>query len=580
MNKLTFLEIPLFEGLDRVHKAALLQEFTQLSFRRGDLLFEEGEFGDSLYIIMQGSARIYLKDSGSGETTLAILGEKEYFGEMALLTGDPRSASAKADSDLVVLQMLKESFDRILYEHNALAVQFAGILAKRLARVNRQSGAGSLTRDEQEKTQLVLPGAASSAGAAAAEEEGEGEAGQRVEASAEADQRWLDGWLLKKGAGNPTVLYKALPICLAILIAVPLGYVVTTYKADRTVSVPAVMTGGPLGPERGLEVPFVVELPRDAVSAASIRQGVELAMTELQQSSVSRHPLTLKPEYRGSGEDMRSGRTVPVWTLAAASDSDSNSAKRSGLPTILLEGAAAASAPSVALAPSTEGYAQAVTDLLLRHGFGKVVIYYEDSAPGKQFAAALEKWAEQQGLLVVDRLASIPSRSGLTAAWSRWRLLGTEAVVVYDASGSVTPEISAGLASLGARYPLLVGPSIPGTDVLTAYKGEVYGYSDFDKNSSRMQTKAFIERYRLATGTEPSRLAAAAYDAMRLIALSADRAGAAEPAGMYEALKGIGRWEGALRSYDFSSGSTARDDALVQFFSLTPKSVQAGEMKR
>ncbi|WCN38477.1 cyclic nucleotide-binding domain-containing protein [Aneurinibacillus uraniidurans] len=137
MDKLTFLDIPLFQDLDRVHKATLLPEFTQRSFHRGEILFEEGEFGDCLYIIMQGSVRIFLQEDGK-ERTLALLKEKEYFGEMALLTGDPRSASAKAEEDVVVLHLSKEQFDRLLLTHNALAVQFAGILARRLAAVNRQ----------------------------------------------------------------------------------------------------------------------------------------------------------------------------------------------------------------------------------------------------------------------------------------------------------------------------------------------------------------------------------------------------------------------------------------------------------
>ncbi|WP_240419554.1 cyclic nucleotide-binding domain-containing protein, partial [Paenibacillus periandrae] len=160
MNKLIFLDIPLFADLSRVHKAALLQEFTQLSYRKGDLLFEEGEFGDSLYIIMQGQARIYLSSTAGGKTTLAILGEKEYFGEMALLTGDPRSASAMAESDLVVLRLVKESFDRILLEHNALAVQFAGILARRLARVNRQSSQASSSQEESGEAKALTSGGA------------------------------------------------------------------------------------------------------------------------------------------------------------------------------------------------------------------------------------------------------------------------------------------------------------------------------------------------------------------------------------------------------------------------------------
>lgn len=137
MSKIEFLNIPLFAELDRVLKVRLLSQFTQHSFRKGELLFEEGEFGDSLYIIMQGKVRIFLQSEG--DRTLAILGERESLGEMSLLTGDPRSAAACAETDVVVLRLLKDEFDSLLREHNSLAIQFAEILARRLAMVNKTS---------------------------------------------------------------------------------------------------------------------------------------------------------------------------------------------------------------------------------------------------------------------------------------------------------------------------------------------------------------------------------------------------------------------------------------------------------
>ncbi|MEF3306245.1 cyclic nucleotide-binding domain-containing protein [Paenibacillus sp. GYB003] len=138
MSKIEFLNIPLFAEMDRVFKARLLTQFTQHSYRRGELLFEEGEFGDSLYIIMQGKVRVYLQSDG--DRTLAVLGERESLGEMSLLTGDPRSAAARAETDVVVLRLLKEQFDALLEEHNSLAIQFANILADRLVALNIASG--------------------------------------------------------------------------------------------------------------------------------------------------------------------------------------------------------------------------------------------------------------------------------------------------------------------------------------------------------------------------------------------------------------------------------------------------------
>ncbi|WP_102348496.1 cyclic nucleotide-binding domain-containing protein [Bacillus sp. Marseille-P3661] len=141
MSKIELLNIPLFAELDRVHKAKLLTQFTQHSFHSGEMLFEEGEFGDSLYIIVQGRIRIFLQSDH--DRTLAVLGERESLGEMSLLTGDPRSAAACAETDAIVLRLAKEEFDTLLREHSSLAVQFAGILARRIAALNKTTSHAS-----------------------------------------------------------------------------------------------------------------------------------------------------------------------------------------------------------------------------------------------------------------------------------------------------------------------------------------------------------------------------------------------------------------------------------------------------
>jgi ABC-type branched-subunit amino acid transport system substrate-binding protein len=373
------------------------------------------------------------------------------------------------------------------------------------------------------------------------------------------------GRLFAMGAWKPSSLYKIIPACTAVILAIPLWHWTAAWTdMPAPSSVPAMIVGGSEAPE----VPFAVIFPRDASAEASIKQGVELAVTDLKLGSAS-PPLKLSPDYRSNGE---TGRTedapAPVFAIAAA---QTDSANRQGLPAIILDGAPAAADRAVALAPSPEVYAKEVADLLVRQGYNKVAIYYEDSNPGKQFAAALEKAADQRGKLVVDRLTRIPARTALIDVSNRWRILETEAVIVYDSSGVAASEIGSGLESTGAQYPLIAGPSIPGADFLSSYKGEVFAYTDFDVNADRVPTAAFVERFRSAYGASPNRMAAAAYDAVRLIAMSAGLAAAAEPDQMYEALEGIGPWEGAVRSYNFKSRDEADNGKLVHILSLTPK---------
>ena len=70
---------------------------TTLSYKKGDLIFKEGDFGISMYKIVKGKVQIF-KESGDREVLLATLGQGEIIGEMTFLSGPnvPRSASAKA----------------------------------------------------------------------------------------------------------------------------------------------------------------------------------------------------------------------------------------------------------------------------------------------------------------------------------------------------------------------------------------------------------------------------------------------------------------------------------------------------
>ncbi|WP_240422151.1 hypothetical protein [Paenibacillus periandrae] len=412
-----------------------------------------------------------------------------------------------------------------------------------------------------------------------------GASGAQAAVAAVLAAQWPISLPVAKKLWSPAVLYRVLSASLALLVAVYVWH--WTGAGDERqppVSKSVMATAG--GPA-ALEVPIAVQLPHDALAAASVKQGVELAVADAQLSAVS-PPMQLWPDYRGSGEAGRSGGAAPVFAIAAA-ESDSASAVRRELPTLLLDGSVSAGGLSVALAPAPEAYAGKVADLLLDQSLNKVAVYYEDSVPGRQFAAALEQEAERRGIRVVDRLAAISGRSALTDAIVRWKLLQAQAVTVYDGSGGVAPELSTGLTQAGALYPLFVGPSLPGADVLAAYKGEVYGYTDLDAKTGRTEAEAFAERYRSAYGAEPSRLAAAAYDAVRLIAQSAGLAAAAEPARMREAMARIGSWEGAVRRYTFTplQGGGGDNGASVHIVSLTPeptpktpKSGTTGETKR
>lgn len=111
--------------------APLMQE---KEYEQGALIFKEGETGDCMYIIHKGSIKIH-----KGTTTLAVLPEKEVFGELSLLDADTRSASASAAEDCILFKINQEPFYELLDERPEIAKGFIKILCQRLRIMNEKS---------------------------------------------------------------------------------------------------------------------------------------------------------------------------------------------------------------------------------------------------------------------------------------------------------------------------------------------------------------------------------------------------------------------------------------------------------
>jgi CRP/FNR family cyclic AMP-dependent transcriptional regulator len=111
-------------------------------FKREEYLFREGQEGDALYIVLEGQIRIS-KDTAAGEEALAILYRGDYFGEMALIDRQPRSADAKAHSDeVVVLMISREVLEGILDIQKVSSLRLlkllCGLIAKRLREIDHK----------------------------------------------------------------------------------------------------------------------------------------------------------------------------------------------------------------------------------------------------------------------------------------------------------------------------------------------------------------------------------------------------------------------------------------------------------
>ncbi|MCY0147035.1 SulP family inorganic anion transporter [Hoeflea sp. G2-23] len=115
--------------------------FHRLSIAAGEVLFEQGQSGDSLYLILSGSVSIVINLPGGQSLTVRTMRAGSILGEMAVYTGSPRSASALARQDCALFCLSVESYHRLVSESPAEAGVFAScivkLMAERLGRANR-----------------------------------------------------------------------------------------------------------------------------------------------------------------------------------------------------------------------------------------------------------------------------------------------------------------------------------------------------------------------------------------------------------------------------------------------------------
>lgn len=106
-------------------------------FPAGAVIFDEGDPGSRLYVIQSGQVRV-VKRTGGRAVTLARLGPGEFFGEMALLDRQPRSASAVVDEPARILELDEAAFERLVVERGEVALRILRRLSRRLREANRQ----------------------------------------------------------------------------------------------------------------------------------------------------------------------------------------------------------------------------------------------------------------------------------------------------------------------------------------------------------------------------------------------------------------------------------------------------------
>lgn len=128
--------VPLLASLSEEDIRSLAPIAGRRSFRHGHTIFREGEPGDSLYILIRGSVFITMLSSDGAESILAVLRGGDCLGELSLLDGFPRSATARAAEDVDALVVTRDHFQSWLADHHAASLALLRTLSMRIRRTN------------------------------------------------------------------------------------------------------------------------------------------------------------------------------------------------------------------------------------------------------------------------------------------------------------------------------------------------------------------------------------------------------------------------------------------------------------
>ncbi|MEO7331546.1 MAG: mechanosensitive ion channel family protein, partial [Minicystis sp.] len=135
--------IALFQPLAAAEQEQLAAAARAQQYSAGERVLDEGEPGDSLYLVTAGTVQVEIGE-GSAKRALATLGPGDFFGEMSLLTGEPRHASCIVASELRCLVIDRASLKPLLAAQPAMAEQISQLLARRQGELEEERGAASL----------------------------------------------------------------------------------------------------------------------------------------------------------------------------------------------------------------------------------------------------------------------------------------------------------------------------------------------------------------------------------------------------------------------------------------------------
>src|SRR2546430_9781583 len=148
--------IPLFTHLSEADLARLADSARERNYPKNSVILFEDDPGDALYVVVTGQVKVVLIGEDGREVILSVLHEGNFFGEMALIDHEPRSAHEIAMEDSNLLVIRREDFQAILQQSPGIAMGLLRELSRRLRRVDEKVGSLVLLDVNGRVAQLLL----------------------------------------------------------------------------------------------------------------------------------------------------------------------------------------------------------------------------------------------------------------------------------------------------------------------------------------------------------------------------------------------------------------------------------------
>ncbi|MFT3890532.1 MAG: DUF1003 domain-containing protein [Anaerolineales bacterium] len=132
MAEIELREIPLFSEMDEEEVAGIREIMDVMRFKAGQVIIREGETGDLFYVITEGRAEVIIRDAAGSDVILHEAGPGDFFGELSMLTNEPRSARIRAVENLTTLALERDEFFNFLRSHTSAAIDVLVELGGRL----------------------------------------------------------------------------------------------------------------------------------------------------------------------------------------------------------------------------------------------------------------------------------------------------------------------------------------------------------------------------------------------------------------------------------------------------------------